>query len=496
MPDLSPEEKLAQLFLVGSDTADFTEEIEPFYRFGLGGLLLFRHHTQPFITAQELKDYLDHQHSQFQGAGLGFIGIDQEGGQVERIPHWYFPSGVLPVTLGLTQNVELCRKINNEVAKRLRWLGINLNFTPTVDLNVERHNPIIGVRAYGQTPQQVIPFAQVVMQSHLAQGVLPVAKHFPGHGSGTVDSHLDLPVFERWSDVELEPYKALIAEGLPAVLVAHGVYPQLPKDIISQLLRNQLNFEGLVFTDDLTMGAIHKDADPVEVALNALTAGADVLVYRRAQPEAWLVFEALCARIKSGKLSESLIDDKLSRILTTQTRLKKVPATEVLDPENPSLTWAQACLVELKHQYISPLPLNRDTRWALVYPDRNTMVHYAPDQAHGTDLPGWCQSYGISPVAKATYPVFSKNSWTLPEWEEALDVIVFVAFNSLLDTYQQAAYHQLRQRYPNAKLILASCGMPTDIDVMPDAWVHLALPSFRPSAMEAFAMWLTQPVNA
>lgn len=512
--DLGIEEKVAQLFVVGSDTTDLSEELDPLYQYGLGGILLFRNHVQPFDVAEDFREYLVQQKRRFKGVGLSFISIDQEGGQVERLPHWLFPTAVLPVALGLQNNLSLCQRMNHAMAMRLKWLGFNLNFTPTIDLNRETQNPIIGVRAYGSEPEQVIPFAKAVIAAHEAAGVMSVAKHFPGHGSGTVDSHIQLPVFESWQDDELTPFEALIREGLPGVMVAHGLYPKLARQlsadpqlpaslsegVVTRLLREKLYFNGLVFTDDLMMGAVWGESDPVEVALQALQAGADMLVYRRAQPEALSAFEALVSRVKSGKFSEALLDEKVSRILSAAERYHRIPAklevnAEVMSQDAchaVSLSWAQEALIELQHQFVSPLPLSQYSQWGLVAPDRATMRHYAPDRKKGRGLLEWCQYYGVLPKKQCFYPVEEVDSsgFTLDWGKEPLETIVFVGFNSVRFPEQQALYHQLKRQYPQAKFILASCGMPSDREVLASPWVHVQLPSFRPSAMQAFVQWL------
>ncbi len=515
MPIMKLDEKIAQLFMVGSDL-QLEEEIEPFVRYGLGGLILFRNHLQPFNTAIELKEYLSQLSHTLKRTVDPFIAIDQEGGQVERLPHWLFPTGILPVAFGLKQDVHFCEQVNREVSQRLRWLGFNVNFTPTVDLDLELMNPIIGVRAYGSKAKAVIPYARAVIQAHLNSGVLPVAKHFPGHGSGTVDSHLSLPVFERWEETELAPYEALIPEGLPAVLVAHGLYPVLSRQlgidgklpaslspgIVQSLLRGKMGFNGLVFTDDLMMGAVWNDADPSEVAVLALKAGADVLVYRRAQPEAWQAYEAILSRVRQGKLSEALIDEKIQRILAAKTRLGQVSPYQYAPPalteeacHEQALQWAQKALVELHHDFISPLPLSHTSRWALIAPDRATMRHYGPDQERGKDLLGWSIHYGIAPQFYDFYPVEGEQRFSLPEGiEQPLDAIVFVAFNSHLNPMQQEMYKTLKSSYPNTKMILASAGMPSDREVLPKPWIHVQLPSYRPAAIQAFVQWLiTKP---
>jgi len=509
------EDKLAQLFFLGSDTAEPEAELEPFFRTGLGGFLLFRHHAQPYPCPHSFKEGLTRLKSRFSRAGgLSFIGIDQEGGQIERLPHWLFPTGINPVVYGLKGEVSFCEAVNREVAARMRWLGITLNFTPTVDLNRERQNPVIGQRAYGQSVAQVLPYARAVMEAHHASGVVPVAKHFPGHGSGSVDSHLDLPVFEAWQSDELDPYQALIEAGLPAVLIAHGLYPKLYKDlsgpmvpstlsypVVTELLRNQLGFQGVVLTDDMTMGAISERLDPVESALAALEAGCDMLVYRRAQPEAIAVYTALLKRIQSGRLSESRIDESVQRIQALKRRFDAIPEPVYTDEamttqaiEALSFTWAQRAMVERRHQFVSPLPFHEGTRWGVVYPERQKMVHYAPDVLQGPDLSQWFGRFGLTPRFEVAYHPQDPNLADIAvEAIGDIDVLVFVAFNSHLYPGQQALYKKLQAQMGGKKVILASLAMTLDADVLPEPWVHVQLPSYRPQAMRAFAQWLVTP---
>ncbi len=505
-------EKVAQLFLVGSDSQDPMAELDPFRRVGLGGFLLFRHHLQPFADAMDVQSWLKELQQSFGGAGLSFVGIDQEGGQVERLPHWYFPTGVQPVVLGMQEDTLLCEQINRETARRLRWLGVNLNFTPTVDLAREALNPIIGARAYGARVDPVVSFARVVVQAHLEAGVLPVAKHFPGHGSGTVDSHLALPRFENWHPQELDPYRHLIAAGLPAVMVAHGLYPELFRQwgadpekpaslsqaMIQQLLRAEMHFKGLVFSDDLTMKAIDPEADPGEIALEALQAGIDMLVYRRAQPEAANAFETLVNRVRQGKLSENLIEEKLQRILDHRRSLQ-AQAIYPFDPQafseeachTLSLHWAERSLIMLQDQFPSPLPFSHRTRWALAEPDRSTMVHYQGDLARGHGLLACCQSYGLFPAAHLPYDVFSPEICPVETpLDPSMEALVFLAWNSHLHPQQQQAYRRLKQRYPAAKIILVSTGYPVDHEFLPGAWTHVVLPSLRPAGYHALVHWL------
>ncbi|MCA9798071.1 MAG: glycoside hydrolase family 3 protein [Cyanobacteria bacterium HKST-UBA04] len=535
--DLSTEQRLALCFMVGSDSEAIADELEPFFGTGLGGVLWFRHHFNHIDTAQDCRAYMADLRGRFGPNPLGFMGVDQEGGQVERLPHWFFPTGCTALSYGRSRQLDLCRTVAEETARRLRWLGFNLNFAPTVDLNREQANPIIGVRAYGETVEAVMPFAQAVMAAHVQAGVLPVAKHFPGHGSGTVDSHLDLPVFGNWQPDELDPYTELIHNhdpALGAVLVAHGLYPALCErlgvdpsvvssmnpGIIVQLLRDELGFgNGLVFSDDMTMGAIGKHTDPEEAALHVLDAGCDVLVYRQAQPLAWQVYSALLKRLRQGKLDEQRINEKAQRVWQTIQTLGAVDRPSFDEAalsktycHDLALGWAKQAMAEQHHYVPSPLPLSHKKTWALVAPNQLDMVHYRDDLRQAPPLEGWLTQAGLKPAMHFNYPLpgvsrqrepdgGSGSQW--PVWaEHPLDALVFVAFNALLDEAQQRYYQRLVEAHPATKVVLVSVGMPTDGQVlvsgqsqtgMMGPWVHLCLPSYRPASQHALAQWLGAP---
>lgn len=508
------EEKAAQLFCLGSDEPHLNAVLEPFWEFGLGGILLFRHHTQGFSTAYELKAYLEDLQHQFKGSGLSLISIDQEGGQVERLPHWLFPSGVNVQSLGQLP-IETCLEIQSEMALRLKWLGINTNFSPVVDLNRAHNNPIIGVRAFGDDPETVTQYAQAVLKAHRYAGVLAVAKHFPGHGSGTVDSHLALPFFENWQEDELIPYTELMTEKLPAILVAHGLYPQLALKwggdpgipaslnpaILTTGLRQELGFNGLIVSDDMMMKAVWGEEDPVEVALKALHAGVDMLIYRRPQPEALEVFETLVKRLRQGKEDENAIDEKVARVLAARNKTQKTPAQSVSEEawskdkiKETALRWAKTTLIEKHHEIPSPLPLDHKSSWGLVFPDFQDLVHYSPDLASGRDVEGWCIKQGLNPTWVKRYRLSGETAETdLTEQAAYVDTIVFVAFNAWQHTPQTQLYEKLKRTQPQARFILASGGYHNDNEILSHPWVHVLLPSLRQGALEAFSRWLTTP---
>ena len=155
------------------------------------------------------------------------ISIDQEGGLVSRLTKG-LPGMPGPASLGATGRPGLTEEVSRAIGIQLRAAGINMNLAPVLDVNDNPANPVIGVRSFGGDPDVVVPHGCAAVRGYLSSGVCPVGKHFPGHGNTSVDSHLDLPVLdhgiERLEEVELAPFRAAVAEGLPAIMTAHIVF--------------------------------------------------------------------------------------------------------------------------------------------------------------------------------------------------------------------------------------------------------------------------------
>jgi beta-N-acetylhexosaminidase len=228
------------------------------------------------------------------------ISTDQEGGYVRRVQ-----DGVLLTpparNLGDTGDKELCRATGYHVSRDLGALGINVFFAPIVDINNNPKNPVIGLRSFGTTIKAVqdsaLPFEQGARSAYREGGAMPVIKHFPGHGDTHVDSHWALPVIDKKMEAlrefELIPFRDAILSGAPAVMTAHILYPEIDKDApatlsakwLTGVLREELKFKGLVFTDAMEMSAVAKHYGALNPPVAALKAGADVLLYTSWQEE-------------------------------------------------------------------------------------------------------------------------------------------------------------------------------------------------------------------
>ncbi|MEM6724311.1 MAG: glycoside hydrolase family 3 N-terminal domain-containing protein, partial [Bacteroidota bacterium] len=230
------------------------------------------------------------------------------------------------LTLGAIQNNRLLYDMGAEVARQCRRLGVHVNFAPVVDVNNNPANPVIGDRSFGEDRHNVTAKSfmyAIGMQDHQ---VMACAKHFPGHGDTDTDSHYDLPIIEhtvaRLDTIELYPFKALAQHGIQSMMMGHLNIPSLdntpnlpsslsPK-VVSELLQDDLNFDGLIFTDGLGMQGASKYFSPGEIEVKALIAGNDVLLLPQDVPAA---MKAIKAAISNGSLSEAAIETKVKKLL-------------------------------------------------------------------------------------------------------------------------------------------------------------------------------------
>ncbi|WP_205326509.1 glycoside hydrolase family 3 protein [Glycomyces sp. YM15] len=252
------------------------------------------------------------------------IAADQEYGTVVRIgePVTQFP-GAMP--LGATRDAEAARRAAEAAAVELRAMGVNQNFAPDADVNVDPANPVIGVRSFSSDPELVARFTTAQVSGYQAGGVAVSAKHFPGHGDTGTDSHVGLPVIthtaEEWERIDAPPFTAAIAAGTDMVMSGHLQFPALDDSlkpatlsapILTGLLRERLGFDGVIVTDSLEMEGVRTEYGDDRVPVMALQAGADLLLM---PPNFPLAYEAVLHAVELGELTEERIDDSVRRLL-------------------------------------------------------------------------------------------------------------------------------------------------------------------------------------
>jgi len=278
------------------------------------------------------------------------IGIDAEWGLGMRLDSTYrYPWNM---TLGAIKDKKLIEKIGAQMGEQNKRIGVHFNFAPVLDINTNPKNPIIGFRSFGESKENVAESALALMKGYQGQGLLSTGKHFPGHGDTEIDSHAALPTItfskERLNDVEFYPYKKLFNEGLSSVMVAHLNVPSLePREnipssvshtIITDVLKKQLGFKGLVFTDALNMKAASNFRKPGEIDLEAFLAGNDILLCPENVPVA---AEKICQAIQDSVISDERMAYSVKKILKYKYRTglqnyKPIAIPNIYNDINPS----------------------------------------------------------------------------------------------------------------------------------------------------------------
>ncbi|GAB3687520.1 glycoside hydrolase family 3 N-terminal domain-containing protein [Spirosoma flavus] len=317
---LTPEQKIGQFFMVAAfsnRSENHNQYIEHLIQSNhIGGLIFFQ--GGPYRQAVLTNRY------QSQSKVPLLIGIDGEWGLGMRLDSAMdFPK---QMSLGAIQDNELIYRMGAEIGRQCQRLGIHINFAPVSDVNSNPANPVIGVRSFGQSRENVALKASAYMRGLQQTHVIATAKHFPGHGDTSADSHHTLPTVSRspeeMREIDLYPFRKLIADSLMGVVTGHLHVPvmdntpalaaTLSEKIVTELLKKELGFRGLVFTDALNMGGISRSPKAVDVNLRALIAGNDILLYPENVREATL---NIMNAVQQGIISQELIDEKVRKIL-------------------------------------------------------------------------------------------------------------------------------------------------------------------------------------
>ncbi len=338
---MSFDEKVGQLFMVAAysnkDTIH-TNAIEKLVTENkIGGLIFFQ--GGPMRQAR-----LTNKYQSLTKVPL-FIGIDAEWGLNMRIDSTFrYPFNM---TLGAIKDLKLIEKVGASMGVESKRMGIHFNFAPVLDINTNPKNPIIGYRSFGENKINVTEHAIALMNGAQRQGIFSTGKHFPGHGDTATDSHSTLPVvnasLEHIEKIELYPYKRMFDEGLVSVMVAHLNVPSLePREgyptslsynVVTNLLKSDLGFDGLIFTDALNMKGASNFKAPGDIDLEAFMAGNDILLFAENVP---LAFEKICMAYQDSLISDARLAESVKKILRFKFKagLNNHKPTEVINLYN------------------------------------------------------------------------------------------------------------------------------------------------------------------
>lgn len=320
---LSLAEKISQLFIIAPD-GNYAEPTGSATLYPPGGYVLFSRHVPTLPATVQLIDKL-----RASATIAPFIAVDQEGGRVARLSF----TTPLPAARALeTLPAENLAQIGRLLGQELYSLGFNLDFAPVLDVATRADNPVIGDRAFSADPYVVAKLAPAFIHGLQSAGIAATGKHFPGHGDTRSDSHLTLPVvdhsLERINSVELLPFRAAIQADAAMIMIGHLHYPALDptadlpatlsQPVISDLLRKQLGYEGVIITDAMNMRAVTDGFETGPAAVLALKAGVDIILMPPNYPAA---YHAVLAAVESGEIPISRLDESVLRILRLKQRL-------------------------------------------------------------------------------------------------------------------------------------------------------------------------------
>lgn len=340
------DEKIGQLIMVGfrgtsvSDTSAICQQIRDYH---LGGVIIFEYDVPGQFRPRNIasQEQLKKMNEDLRQHGRGdlLIAVDEEGGRVSRLrPDYGYPVALSPQRIGQIGDLDTTRAWASTIANKVKSAGINVNYAPVVDVNVNPECPVIGAieRSISADPDSVVMHAEILINQHREQGIISSLKHFPGHGSAASDSHEGFTdVTDTWLDLELEPYRQLIADStVDAIMTAHvfnsnwdTVPATLSKNVISGVLRNELGYDGIVMSDDMQMGAVSEHygfEKGIEMALNA---GVDILLLSnnsatvdyddRLGEKAFKIVKKL---VEEGKVPQERIEESYERVMALKSK--------------------------------------------------------------------------------------------------------------------------------------------------------------------------------
>lgn len=335
LSNMTLEEKIAQMFMItpealtGYETVTAAGDItrSSIESYPVGGLIYF---SSNLVSREQVKEMLENTKSYYSNGGdaVPFLAIDEEGGTVARIgnnPEFHVEQIDTMSSIGSSGDSSKAKEAGEKIGRYLSELGFNMDMAPDADVLSNPANTVIGSRSFGSDANLVSEMVLAESEALSKQGIIPVIKHFPGHGATEADSHQGYAytnkTLHELLECELIPFSESIAHGIEIIMVGHISVPNITGDnlpsslsdyMITNVLRGKLGFEGLVITDAMNMGAITEDYDSATAAVMAIQAGVDMIL----TPESFQnAYTGVMDSVRAGEISEARIDESVKRIL-------------------------------------------------------------------------------------------------------------------------------------------------------------------------------------
>jgi len=500
LKNLTLEEKVGQMFLYGFQGKSSSDEVQRLIKqYKPGGFILFTRNIGSESQLVSLNS--DIKKLSISQIGLpSFIAIDQEGGKVLRIQNF---GTVLPgnMNLGATRSTALSFLAGKLTAIDLEMLGININLAPVLDVNSNAKNEVIGVRSFGDDPEMVSLLGAAYIRGIQSRRVSATAKHFPGHGNTSGDSHFETPILDRTEqvlyDVDLKPFFSAIEDGVDAIMTAHIAVPSidpsnkpatLSHKIITGLLREKMGYDGLVITDDMEMRAVTGNSGIGSATVEAVLAGCDIITIVWTDSAKQESYKALMNAVKKGVISEQRINESVKRILSVKLKRKLFDQAK-----DPKIEEVREIVGNTLHQQISHLIAQRSITLVKNYSNtipvktKGRFVVISPFSYLSSEL----KNYGLNNIF-IKVNVRMKKSEKRAVIHDALQMSDGIAgyIIAAVDESQAAIGNELKKK-TKKPVIVASLDSPYMYSSVKNADAYLCSYSFRSQAITALARVIT-----
>ncbi|MGD6776839.1 glycoside hydrolase family 3 protein [Sutcliffiella horikoshii] len=515
--EMTLREKVGQLFVAGFHGTAPSEEIVKLIKdYQISGVIYFARNVEDPKQVHALSKELQ-KAAKDAGAAPLFISIDQEGGMVARITDGVTLSPG-NMALGAGRSEELVYELGEVVGKELRLLGINMNYAPCIDVNNNPLNPVIGVRSYGESEEFVAKMGVQAVKGLQDANVSAVVKHFPGHGDTSVDSHLDLPVvphdIKRLKELELVPFYEAFKHGVDAVMVAHVAFPSidpekvpstLSRKVVTELLRGEMGYEGVVVTDCMEMNAIIDYFGIEEAAILAIEAGIDQVLISHTFERQTRAIEAVIKAVELGRISLEHIDAAVERVLTLKEARNLQEGlldwddceSEIGTASNVELAQkASEASITLVRESVGLLPLASKDKILLISVDP-----YVTSGADDTLYP----EVTIGSFLEGKLPKLTEVISSVTPEEEDIEKLLLLA--SVVDKIMVATYQavqhdsqadlvrRLVKKYGD-KVGVIALRSPYDVDKFPEVSTYILTYESRKLALKSVSKFLLGEIEA
>ena len=508
LKEMTLEEKVGQMLLLGVPGTSINSTAKAIVtELKAGGVVLFAANLTSISQATNFTSQLQEETLKTKLKIPLLITADEEGGLVSRLP---LGMVTMPgnMALGASRNEHLTAKAYYHTGRQLRALGINMNLAPVLDVNNNPNNPVIGLRSFGSDPLLVGNMGLAAISGLKDAQVGSIVKHFPGHGDTGIDSHYALPIVTKSQkelmEMELAPFQKALAGGAKAVMTGHIEFPALTggkkvpatlsSEILTDLLRANWGYTGVISTDDMTMKAITNYFGQKDAFVMAVKAGVDQLLIVGDLNNQRLAKQAIIDAVQRGEISEKRIDQSVERILTLKAELGLKPnkLPELLDPKTEAKA-AEKIALEVGLQSITQLKdegclLQKGDRVLLAVVDSKLM---GAAGRVGTTISYLLQQelknrgFAVETVSLANKPSSYEQELVSNKAKEC-DIVIVLTRNA---GYEQAG---VIKRITHTPLITVALQNPYDILKYPDVKVHFITYGYTEASIKALAAILTK----